>query len=267
MTIAAVLAIFASTHDRGGDARGAPVLTRRSARGGIDDVVEFVRSAAPTAYRRARGRDTARRDDDLLAGSRRVADAWSSVTNSLQPGSRRGPATAMSPPRLTSTPAPVSAAMARAARSAHSAFAVAPKSNSTPPGMRTVERSRSTSTVCQPGTRCTDTVSGGPFAIQRVEVAVVAEHPHRRTDRRVDAPVGDPRARATRRPAPRGTAARRASSEPAFAFTRRQLGVVAKPTAREVDRVDLAAEQLARARAAHRRRSRGAPQSFRAPGT
>ena len=52
---------------------------------------------------------------------------------SRRPGA--GPATAMSPPRLTSTPQPSLAAIRAADRSAAQAFAVAPRSSWTPSGM------------------------------------------------------------------------------------------------------------------------------------
>ena len=67
-----------------------------------------------------------------------------------QPPGGGWPATLMSPPRLTSTPQPVMAAIATAARSAASALAVAPRSSITPAGTLTTPLAWSSSTVRQP---------------------------------------------------------------------------------------------------------------------
>ncbi len=67
-----------------------------------------------------------------------VSKRASSATPTSQPPSGAGPATLMSPPRLTRAPASVAAAIAAAARSAANAFAVAPRSRSTPSGTVTV---------------------------------------------------------------------------------------------------------------------------------
>ena len=78
--------------------------------------------------------------------------AWSSAIRTGQPPSGAGPATATSPPRLTSTPVAEACAAHCALRSAASAFAVAPRSSSTSRSTRTVRRSVSSSIRRQPGT-------------------------------------------------------------------------------------------------------------------
>jgi len=49
MTIAAVLAVLASTHDAGGDGHGAPRAVGDVAGAGIDDVVQVASGAPPPA--------------------------------------------------------------------------------------------------------------------------------------------------------------------------------------------------------------------------
>ncbi len=66
------------------------------------------------------------------------ASRWSSPMPIRQPLLRRGPAVLMSPPRLTSTPQPSAVPIRRAARSAASALAVAPRSRPTVRGTITV---------------------------------------------------------------------------------------------------------------------------------
>jgi hypothetical protein len=80
----------------------------------------------------------------------------SCVTRIAQPPGGTAPAIAMSPPRLTSTPAsapPMASSAAAAARSAASALPVEPRSISTPCGARIVAASASNASVRQPGTR------------------------------------------------------------------------------------------------------------------
>ena len=77
--------------------------------------------------------------------------AWMS-----QPSDGGSPATAMSPPRLTSAPPPpIFARAAAAARSEVIALAVAPRSRSTPCGMRIVRAASSNAIACHPGTLLT----------------------------------------------------------------------------------------------------------------
>ena len=115
---------------------------------------------------------------------------------------------------------PIAAAMFRAARSAHSALAVAPKSSSTPSATCTVgalsiefdglparhppQRNRERRAV----------------AIQVLEAAVVAEHPHRGTNRRVDPAAGHAGRARTRRRKASANNAETVVVCPAFAFTR-----------------------------------------------
>jgi len=79
---------------------------------------------------------------------------------STQPFIGASPATAMSTPRLTSTPHRVISAAATAARSAASAFAVAPRSGRRPIGTRMRELVRSISTNRPPGAGCGPMVEG-----------------------------------------------------------------------------------------------------------
>ena len=123
-------------------------------------------AVAPATYRGAGCGKSAARDRDRLARGVRAALRWSSVTCIRQPacafcpwGSSlgAGPAVEMSPPRLTSTPQPTASWMARAARSAAHALAVAPRSSFTPRGILSVQRSRSSSTALHPAEqRCAD---------------------------------------------------------------------------------------------------------------
>ena len=98
---------------------------------------------APAAHGRARRREPSRARSRSSAPGRVGSLRWSSVTLIAQPPGGAGPAVAMSPPRLTSTPQPLAGERgARAARSAAHALAVAPRSRRTPRGTRTVERAR-----------------------------------------------------------------------------------------------------------------------------
>jgi hypothetical protein len=79
--------------------------------------------------------------------------AWSSVTRTRQPPAGASPATAMSPPRLTSTAQSSRSAITSAQRSAAQALAVAPRSSWAPPVSVTRGGSVLSSTLRQPGTR------------------------------------------------------------------------------------------------------------------
>ena len=76
---------------------------------------------------------------------------WSSAMPIAQPPSGARPATAMSPPRETSTPQPAAAAALAAARSAASAFPVAPRSSCVPGATQAVRRVGSNSIADGPG--------------------------------------------------------------------------------------------------------------------
>ena len=78
--------------------------------------------------------------------------AWSSVTRTRQPPAGAGPATAMSPPRLTRTPQPSCRAISSAQRSAARALAVAPRSSCAPPASVARGGPVSSRTLRQPGT-------------------------------------------------------------------------------------------------------------------
>ena len=87
-----------------------------------------------------------------------------SWTRMRHPPSGGRPATAMSPPRLTSTPQPRASASLAAERSAAHAFAVAPRSRRTPAGRDTSRAASSNLTCRHPGTALTRNVTGGPSA-------------------------------------------------------------------------------------------------------
>ena len=129
--------------------------------------------------------------------------AWSSVTRTPQPPPRPsprsaggGPATAMSPPRLTSTPDSVAAAIRLAQRSAAQALAVAPRSSWAPLVSCTSPRLRSSRTLRQPGTpRVTGAEQRRARArrLEHREVAVIADLLQRLPAGRVHVAVGEPR--------------------------------------------------------------------------
>ena len=148
-TIAAVLAVLASTHEaaatvtvRHTGAAGSPVRgstmwwTSRPARRQRRTVVLDVARPPPS---------TATRWPSAPGPAR-----WSSVTRTSQPPGGTGPAVATSPPRLTSVGDPVAAAMAVAARSAASALAVAPRSRRQPGARRSSGAARRAQRVRQP---------------------------------------------------------------------------------------------------------------------
>ena len=104
-TIAAVLAVLASTQRAGGDADGAPDLGGGQARARVDDVVALGAAGAPAAHRGARRGEPAAAS--AIVWPRRVASLrWSSVTRTASRRRARARRAAMSPPRLTSAPAP-----------------------------------------------------------------------------------------------------------------------------------------------------------------
>ena len=120
-----------------GDGRRPPRAPPPAAGARVDDVVELAAARLPAAHRRARGREPAARR------ARRPAPAGRAVRRGRRrsgSASRPGglPATATSPPSDTSTPdAGDRSAAAAAMRSAATAFAVAPRSSSTPAGRQT----------------------------------------------------------------------------------------------------------------------------------
>ena len=85
-----------------------------------------------------------------------------SCTRIRQPPAGGWPLTAMSPPRLTSTPQPSAPAMRAAERSAAQALAVAPRSSRTPGGTRSSRACSSNSTWRQPGMVRMVSLTAGP---------------------------------------------------------------------------------------------------------
>ena len=98
-TIAAVVAMLASTHVRRRRRSPSASSRRRCARRRVDDVMQLFRAAAPAAHGRARRRQATDSIATVSPGSSGPA-AWSSVTRTAHPPSGASPATAMSPPRL-----------------------------------------------------------------------------------------------------------------------------------------------------------------------
>ena len=236
---------------RGGDARRPPDLGRRAARARIDDVVALDAVGAPAAHASC-SRSRARRCAARSSGPRRRGRGG---RRSRARAIRRAggvPATAMSPPRLTSTPLPSSSAMRRAARSAANALPVAPRSSSTPRGMRIVRRSRSSRTCRQLVGAPAQAHDLPPSVVgpDQGEVAVVAERAERAADRGVDGARSSPRPRAARS----ATASKRTlltpTGAPAPAFT---------AFSSEVGRKRLHARSIARAPRAGGRPLAGAP--------
>ena len=128
----------------------------------------------------------------------------------------------------------------RAARSAASAFAVAPRSSSTPAGRARVRASSSSSTLLPHEAACWRGRDAPPVTLANErEGPVVAGRPELRAERRVDEPVRRLRAAssATRtspsQQLPTGTRA------PAPAFAAGELRVVPEAAAGEIDRVEL----------------------------
>ena len=175
MTIAAVLAMFASTHV------AALTLTVRQCSG----------RRAIRSPDRLRGGEAVHRGSSAERWFRRLQDRptrSNPLVGVLDPcrmvvgDEHRPPAVPTrscmetSPPNDTSTLAPVRGRSRRAARSAHSALAVAPKSSSTPRGTRTprarIDRSRSTASRSDPH-RNADRWAIGTHVL---EITVVTEY-------------------------------------------------------------------------------------------
>ena len=99
--------------------------------------------SAPRRHRRRIVLDVASAAPDGSA-TEPAGSSASSWTSTCQPPSGAGPAVAMSPPRLMSTPLPVARWTRSAQRSAAIALAVAPRSSTTPGGTVTTRSSRVT---------------------------------------------------------------------------------------------------------------------------
>ena len=148
-TIAAVLAVFAATQ-----VDAATVTVRQVSAAGrpVRGSTMWWRSPPAARQRRTAVLDVASppsRIETTGPGASGPA-RWSSAIRTVQPPPGEAPATARSPPRETRTPAPVASWTRRAQRSAAKALAVEPRSSSTPGGMRTRPRVRSTVTRRQP---------------------------------------------------------------------------------------------------------------------
>src|SRR5207247_9675586 len=113
------------------------------------------RSVRPGTHRRTVVADVAIPPElmETASSPSEVGVAASSLAWIDQPCGGGAPATAISPPRLTSTPPSFEIALsaAVAARSEASALAVAPRSSSTPRGTMTVLVAGLNWTACQPG--------------------------------------------------------------------------------------------------------------------
>ena len=204
--IAAVAAVFASAQ-----VAAATETVRHTGAAGqagarVEDVVQHVAAAPPAAGRR-RGRGEAAVADRhhlaravrRLVGQRRSCPAPGSAS---RPRAAR-PATAVSPPRLTSTPQPSSPAIRAADRSAAHPFTVAPRSSWTPAGTVSRQAAGSTRTDRQPGITRTPTLRPAPVLArcmprgsgfrlgQLGEVPVIAEVGEHPADRGVDVTVGE----------------------------------------------------------------------------
>ena len=263
-TIAAVLAVLASTQ-----VAAATLTVRQRERAGrpVRGSMMWWRAGAPAPHRRARRRQAARaRSASGLPGRvRRARDGRRRRARSSPPAGA-GPATAMSPPRLTSTPR----AGGRGARPPRRGRRPAPS----PWRRGRAARRRGTRTVAAARDRAETARQPGDAAA-------------RQSVRRPGRPIARSRGRSRRGPAP----ARRRVDEPAgelggaqrdarcassssgptrdrpagAGVERRELGVVAKAAAGEVDRRELRLDGAPRA--AQRRavaRPRRSP-SCRAP--
>ena len=224
-----------------GHAHRAPDLGGRHAPARVDDVVHPCLAGPPAAHGRARGGQAALVQGDGLAGP--SGRRWSSVTRTAQPPAGARPQTAMSPPRLTRVPAPVAPPIARAARSAASALAVAPRSRLTPGGSWARRRagSRRTSRQRRPGPDGAGRRAGAAVDDER-EVAVVAEVPHRGAQGGVDVAVrdvGGPQRDPERLDEQRAHLHR----APPRAVQPGQLGVLAEAAAGTVDLVQAPAQE------------------------
>lgn len=239
-TIAAVDAGFASTHDV-----AATVTVRHTSRAGRPVLASTTwwTVSPPRDHRRTVVLDVASpptpiRTLCLGSGSSRCESA----RPMLQPFIGASPATAMSPPRLTSTPHRVISVAATAARSAASAFAVAPRSSRRPIGTRMRELVRSISTNRPPGRRVRTHGRGSARQHGR-EVSVISEHDECLAHGRIDVAVGE-------RGCSDGDLDRvdeqRQHLDPSArrSVHALDLGVVAEPAARHVERRELRSDGL-----------------------
>jgi len=151
--IAAVAAVFASAQvEAATDTVRHTWAAGRAVRGSS----MWCSTSPPRRQRRAAVDDVARPPSRIVTtwlgpsgGS--PGSAVLSWTRMRQPSPGGSPATAVSPPRLTSTPQPSSPAIRAADRSADHPFTVAPRSSWTPAGTVSSPVARSTRTDRHPG--------------------------------------------------------------------------------------------------------------------
>ena len=171
------------------------------------------------------------------------ASTWSSPTAIRQPPGGAAPATRTSPPRLTSTPQPAAVAARTAIRSAARAFAVAPRSSSTPIGTSTSRSAGFHRTRHHPGAGTAGACRFGDVRDDRGEVAVVAQGADGPAHRRVHEAVGQ--LGGTQRDGDR-LGQQRADDDPAPGLLVHggDLRVRGEPAARRVDRRQLVAQDV-----------------------
>ena len=203
-----------------------PATRRRAVAGGRDT----------TGTNRACVRRRSRRRGVVVGDQERPAFAWEDRwSRRRHRGSRAHPCRSRS--------------RSRAARSAHNALAVAPKSSSTPARDRTDDLFRSISIVCQPGDGPIEhcELRSGPVCVA-IEVAVVAENTHRRSDGGVDQSAGETSASQRLLPSALMKSRNDASASDRRSLHRRQPESP-RFDCRRVDRFDLGDEQRLRAQA------------------
>ena len=150
-TMAAVLAAFATTQDGAATETRLPTCPGAVTGFRVNDVVQP--AAAPSPVCRTDVPELARPPwPGPTTTSALEGDVAQSSAMPMGQPSAGAPATEMSPPRLTSTAAPVTSATRAAARSAARALAVAPRSRTTPAGPRSSRSRGSNSRQRHPGT-------------------------------------------------------------------------------------------------------------------
>ena len=146
---------------RGGDAHRAERPVDRQPGRRIEQVVAHLVALAPAPHGHARRRDARRTRSTIVWPGASSPAVWSSVTRTGQPPAGAGPAIAMSPPRLTSTPQPERRGdvASRHGRPRTPSRWRRDRAGRRPePGSS--HRTGSTTTHCQPGTRCARSVRG-----------------------------------------------------------------------------------------------------------
>ncbi len=162
-------------------------------------------------------------------------------TRQLPPGG--SPPKAMSPPRPTSTPQPRCSASRAAARSAARALAVAPRSRRTPGGTVSRREPRSSRMSRQPGQTRTGQPHRWAVPGDQLEVAVIPQRSQLRGHGRIQVAVGGlGRVQRDGDRVGEHLAHRHRGSGPALGAG--ELGVGAKAAAGQVERREIAGQQL-----------------------